>query len=171
MKADVNLIIAIAAALSPPASYGAFAEGCKGQPPLLTPKTMERHGFSIRFRFTEQTVTEGSLPTRPTGVLQVDVVFDAERGPTIKKIDRIVLLVRDADKRLLGVPVRTSSKSGAMRVGGLLFSIHKDWTAKTRLLLIGTGEGKPAEFEIDVGAFYKASRPDGGRNRDAASFR
>jgi len=158
VRSGITLGVAIAAVLSQIQSDSVYGKGISGPEPLLTPETMLKYGFSIRCRFIEETITEGSLPTRPTGVLDVDVVFDAEKGPTIKRIDRVVLVVRDGEKGLLAVPVQTSSHPSGRGVTGLGFSVHKDWLSKTTLTLVHTGEGRRgAYFHVDISAFYKTN--------------
>src|SRR5688500_13404748 len=76
---------------------------------VLTPDTMATHGFHVECRFTDHTITEGTKPTRPTGLVLVGVSFDAAKGPAIKGVASAILVVRDGDAVLLYVPVRASS--------------------------------------------------------------
>jgi len=123
---------------------------------VLTPDTMAQHGFSIACRFIDHTITEGTKPTRPTGLVLVQVSFDAEKGQAINKIESATLVVRDGDTVLLSVPVLASSYPKGKGIRFVQFSIHKDMLPKAQLVLDEGGQGWPVSFRIDLNAFYKA---------------
>ena len=165
MKFVVTLIVILVAGVALVIPALACGEGDKILPPylveqkavpVLTPDTMGKHGFSINCKFIDETITEGALPPRPTGLLLVQVGFDAEKGEAITKIESVKLDVRDRDKILLHVPLRTWSYPKPKGVSGLQFAIHKEMLAKAQLVLKEGGEGRPASFRVDLPSFYKA---------------
>jgi len=171
MKFLVMFLVTLVAGVALVIPVVASAEGDRTlSPPLvqrgigavLTPDTMGKHGFSIRCKFIDHTITEGARPARPTGLVLVQVAFDPEKGQAISKIESATLQVREGDKILLHVPVRTSSYPRGRGISWIQFSIHKEMLAKAHLVLDEGGEGRPASFCVDLHTFYKADEKVGG---------
>lgn len=155
----MNLAFALVAALVGVgwlASAGSHcAEAGNFDEALLTPETMGGHGFSMSFKFTPQTVTAGSLPARPTGLIHVEVSFDTQKGEAIDKIEEVTLVLQDGGEYLLLVPIRTWPYPRAKGINWLQFSILKDLIPKAKLRLRERGEGQFPTFWVDVNAFYE----------------
>jgi len=154
VKHLVAFVLAATASLGTPANV-VCSEAPQKVATLLTPETMAKHGFSINCRFTNHTVTEGRMLPRATGVVLVQVAFDARMGPAINGIDSVEVSVREREKMLLSVPVWTSSSPNTTRFTALQFTIHKDWLPNSTLWLLEGGEGRPTSFVVDIDAFYK----------------
>jgi hypothetical protein len=160
VKRLVAIVVGVTAGCLAVFASAACCEASSSHAVVLTPETAAKYGFSIECRFTEDTVTEGGNPPRPTGVLEVLVEFDANKGPEINRIHSVNISLRAGAKLVLGARVYLAPPPTEKRGTSLQFSIQKDWLPRCTLYLSEGGEGGPKSFVVDLNAFYKASERD-----------
>jgi hypothetical protein len=126
------------------------AQAAVGPPTEVTPEKMVDQGFSIECRFRDHTVKEGAKPTRRTGVILVQVIFDAAKGPSIKEMNSASLVVRDRDEVILSVPVEWTSGD---RPGFIQFSIHERMLPHASIVLTNNAKENAPSFAIPLQKF------------------
>ncbi len=126
------------------------ARAAVGPPTEVTPEKMADQGFSIECRFRDHTIKEGAKPTRRTGVILVQVIFDAAKGPGIKELNGASLVVREGDELILSVPVEWASGD---RPGFIQFSIHERMLPNASIVLTNNTKQNAPSFAIPLQRF------------------
>ncbi len=120
-----------------------------GPPTEITPQNMAEQKFSIECRFRDQTIKEGDKPTRPTGVVLIQVIFDPVKGTRITEFDSAVLVIKQ-DKQTIWVPVRWSP---GLRPGFIQFAIPETMIVDATIVLEKSGEQNPNAYAIVLRKF------------------
>lgn len=122
-----------------------------GRPIEVTPQNMVELGFSIECRFRDQTIKEGDAPARSTGIVSIQVLFDAEKGSRIKEFDSAALIIKQGDQTMW-IPVKwiTGQKPGFIQ-----FAIPETMIADAKLVLEKSGEFNPSSYAIVLQKFRK----------------
>jgi hypothetical protein len=139
------------AALTLSLAIASTATAAVGLPTELTPQNMAEKGFSIECRFRDETIKEGDKPTRATGVVLVQVIFDAEKGTRIKDLDSAALIVRQGEQSMW-VPVQWSA---GPRPGFIQFAIPETMIANASIVLSKSAEQNPSSFAIVLQKFRR----------------
>jgi hypothetical protein len=122
-----------------------------GPPIELTPQNMADKGFSVECRFRDQTIKEGDKPTRPTGVVLVQVIFDAEKGPSIQAMNSAALVVKLGEQSMW-IPLQWSA---GPQPGFIQFAIPDTMIATASVVLEKGGEMNPSSFAVALQKFRK----------------
>jgi hypothetical protein len=130
------------------------AKAAVGPPTEVTPEKMADQGFSIECRLRDHTIKEGTKPTRQTGVILVQVIFDAAKGPSIKEMNSASLVVREGDEVILSVPVEWASGD---RPEFIQFSIHERMLPNASIVLTNHAKENGRSFAIPLQKFRPAS--------------
>ena len=144
MRTSIHAIIS---SLFIVATSVAFA--ATGPPTEVTPQNMSAIGLKIECRFRINTIKEGDKPTRPTGVVLIQVIFDADKGPLIKDMDSASLVIGKED-RAMWIPVQWSS---GQHPGFIQFSIPEDMIANSSIVLTQSTKENPPSFVISLQKF------------------
>lgn len=119
-------------------TFVAFA--ASGPPIELTPQNMSKTGFSIECRFRDQTIKEGDKPTRPTGVVLIQVIFDADKGPLIKSMESATLVITQ-DKQAMWIPLQWTNGT---HPGFIQFAIPESMIVNASIKLTKMGPNPPS---------------------------
>lgn len=122
-----------------------------GRPIELTPQNMVEQGFDIECRFRDQTIKEGNNPTRPTGVVLIQVLFDAEKGSRIKEFDSAALIIKQGEQTLW-IPVQWTA---GQKPGFIQFALPEAMISESTLLLQKSTEANPSSYSIVLKHFRK----------------
>ena len=122
-----------------------------GIPVVITPQNMAEQKFSIECRFVAQTIKEGDTPTRPTGVVMIQVIFDPEKGTRITELDSAALVIKQ-DQQTIWIPVQWSP--GA-RPGFIQFAIPETMIGNATIVLNKSGEQNPQAYAVALSKFRK----------------
>jgi len=126
MRPSIHLLISLLFLIVTSVAFAAT-----GRPIELIPQNMSEMGFSIECRFRDQTIKEGNKPTRPTGVIDIQVIFDADKGPLIKSMDSAVLVIT-LDKQAMWIPLQWAN---GQHPGYIQFSIPESMVVNTSIVL------------------------------------
>ncbi len=130
-----------------------IAGAAVGPPTEVTPEKMVDQGFSVECRLRDHTIKEGTKPTRRTGVILVQVIFDAAKGPRVKEMNAASLVVRDGEEVTLSVPVEWASGD---RPGFIQFSIHERMVPNASIVLTNNAQENAPSFAIPLQKFRPA---------------
>jgi hypothetical protein len=133
-----------------------FAPNISARPPIvpnLTPDKMTGLGFSLFYRFTDQTTSDSKGGPRPTGMVNVQILFDAKKGPTIDRIEKFELFLHDGTAVVLAVPIAQAVHPNTGKVLFLQFSIHKDLLGKAQVYMRERGDLHVPEYIMAVKDF------------------
>lgn len=122
-----------------------------GRPLDVTPQNMVELGFSIECRFRDQTIKEGNNPTRPTGDVLIQVLFDAEKGSRIKELDSAALIIKQGDQTMW-IPVQWTA---GQKPGFIQFAIPETMISDAKIVLEKSGEFNPSSYAIVLQKFRK----------------
>src|SRR5262245_21210227 len=108
----------------------------KPEPPwrLLTPQTMLAKGFYFECRFVDNTITSGGKTSR-TGLVGVQIIFDADKGPKINKVLGASLSVKEGDKTLVLAPIETAKHRNTGKINWMQFWLHDEALPKSQVVL------------------------------------
>lgn len=120
---------------------------------VLTPETVSHKGFEFEIRFKDNTVTSGGATNR-TGVVSVQIIFDAAKGPKIKEIHSAHLRVRDGEKILVYVPIETAKHRETNDIHWAQFSLHDETISKSDVMLSFIDGIHSFYYEIPLDEFY-----------------
>src|SRR5215475_3702384 len=121
---------------------------------LLTPQTMLAKGFDFECRFVDNTITSGGKTSR-TGVVGVQIIFDADKGPKINEILGASLSVKEGDKSLVLVPIETAKHHDTGKISWMQFWLHDEVLPKSQVMLSYFDGIHGYHYIIPVKDFYE----------------
>lgn len=120
---------------------------------LLTPQTMLAKGFDFECRFVDNTITSGGKTSR-TGEVGVQIIFDADKGPRINKVQGAYLSVKEGDKTLVLAPIEMA-KPYSGKIGLMQFWLHDEVLPKSQVVLLYPDGIHLRDYIIPVKDFYE----------------
>jgi hypothetical protein len=128
----------------------------KPEPPwnLLTPQTMLAKGFYFECRFVDNTITSGGKTSR-TGLVGVQIIFDADKGPKINKVVGVSLSVKEGDKILVSAPIETAKHPDTGKIHWMQFGLHDEALPKSQVVLSYLDGIHLHHYIIPVKDFYE----------------
>ena len=154
----VILLLVITCLSAANAQYGRTdsQKNDKPEPPwnLLTPQTMLAKGFYFECRFVDNTITSGGKTSR-TGVVGVQIIFDADKGPKINNILDASLSVKEGDKTLVLAPIETAKHPDTGKIHGMQVWLHDEALPKSQFFLSYIDGIHGYHYIIPVKDFYE----------------
>jgi hypothetical protein len=121
---------------------------------LLTPQTMLAKGFYFECRFVDNTITSGGKTSR-TGLVGVQIIFDADKGPKINKVQGAYLSVKEGDKTLVWAPIETAKPPDTGKIHWVQFWLHDEALPKSQVVLSYPDGIHLQRYIIPVKDFYE----------------
>jgi hypothetical protein len=121
---------------------------------LLTPQTMLAKGFYFECRFVDSTITSGGKTSR-TGVVRVQIIFDADKGPKINEALGAYLIVNEGDKSLVLAPIETAKHPDTGKIHWMQFWLHDEALPKSQVVLSYLAGIHGYDYIIPVKDFYE----------------
>ena len=122
---------------------------------LLTPQTMLAKGFDFECRFVDNTITSGGKTSR-TGVVGVQIIFHADKGPKINDVLVASLSVKEGDKILVLAPIETAKHRNTGKINWMQFWLHDEALPKSQVVLSYFDGIHSYGYIIPVKDFYES---------------
>jgi len=111
-------------------------------------------GFYFECRFVDNTITSGGKTTR-TGLVVVQIIFDADKGPNINKVLVASLSVKEGDKTLVLAPIEAGKSPDTGKIHGVQFLLHDEALPKSQVVLSYLDGNQIHYYKIPVKDFYE----------------